>query len=204
MQNVFNSKYNIIYCDPPWSYDNNKSNNSKLGGKTYELLTLEELKAININKIADRNCLLFMWVTMPKILDAMIVINSWGFEFVTVPFVWIKLNRSGCVNTIGKSIYIQNGIYSGLGHWTNGNAEFIMLARKGKAARIKKDIKQIVFEPIQNHSEKPEVFRMKIHELVGRLPSVELFARKQSFKRFIDGWKATGLDYDGLNILEYL
>lgn len=34
---IFNSdkKYNIIYADPPWQYDNMKNNDPKMGGITY-------------------------------------------------------------------------------------------------------------------------------------------------------------------------
>ena len=48
-------------------------------------------------------------------------------------------------------------------------------------------ISQLIVEPIQHHSKKPDVVREKIVELVGDLPRIELFARNQS-----DGWDVWG------------
>ena len=168
-------KYNIIYADPPWVYDNMKNCDPKMGGITYDVMSLEDIKAMPVNDMADKNCALFMWATMPKLTEALETIKAWGFKYTTCAFTWVKLNPSG------------NGIYSGLGHWTNGNAELCLFAKKGSPKRVEKNVKQIQIHPRGRHSEKPDAIRDEIIRLVGDLPRIELFARKR-----VDGWDAIG------------
>ena len=79
-----------------------------------------------------------------------------------------------------------NGIYSGLGHWVNGNAELVLLGNKGKPKRLAKNIKQIVLSPRGKHSAKPEEVRKRI-ELLFEPPYIELFARQK-----VVGWDSWG------------
>ena len=168
-------KYKIIYADPPWLYDNQKNNDPAMGGITYPVMPLEDIKALPVKSIAHKDCALFMWVTMPKLIEGLEVIKAWGFRYITCAFTWVKKNPKG------------EGIYSGLGHWTNGNAELCLFAKIGSPKRIKKNIKQIVLEPRSRHSEKPDRVRDDIVSLLGDLPRIELFARKQA-----DGWISWG------------
>ena len=167
--------YKIIYADPPWNYRNNKNNDPKCGGVTYPQMSLDAIKSLKVKEIADKDSILFLWVTMPKLDEVMEVIKAWGFKFKTCAFCWVKQNPKG------------DGIYSGLGHWTNGNAELCLLATKGHPKRVSKCVKQIVLSHRGRHSAKPAEVRDRIVELVGDLPRVELFARER-----VDGWDAWG------------
>lgn len=62
-----------------------------------------------------------------------------------------------------------------------------MIATRGKIGRVSNSISQLIIEPIQHHSKKPDVVREKIVELVGDLPRIELFTRNLS-----DGWDVWG------------
>jgi N6-adenosine-specific RNA methylase IME4 len=170
-----NKKYQIIYADPPWTYDDMKNRDPKMGGITYKTLTLEEIKSIPIKDICQKDCFLFLWVTMPKLKEGLQVIEAWGFRYITCAFTWIKLNPNG------------NGIYSGLGHWTNGNAELCLLGKMGQPKRVQKNVKQIQFHPRGKHSVKPSQIRNEIIRLVGDLPRIELFARQK-----VENWDAWG------------
>ena len=174
---IFNTdkKYSIIYADPPWQYNDKKGNDPAMGGVTYATLSTKELCNLPVPQITDTNCALFLWVTMPMLPDGLEVIKSWGFGYITCAFTWVKQNPSGM------------GIYSGLGHWTNGNAELCLLARKGKLVRVNKDVKQIMLMPLQRHSQKPADARGRIVRLLGDLPRIELFARQQ-----VEGWDCWG------------
>ncbi|MDW0618514.1 MT-A70 family methyltransferase [Mannheimia haemolytica] len=46
---------------------------------------------------------------------------------------------------------------------------------------------QLIIEPIQHHSKKPDIVREKIVELMGDLPRIELFARNKT-----QGWDVWG------------
>lgn len=171
----FDKKYKIIYADPPWSYSNAKNNDPAMGGITYPTMSLEDICSIPIGQIADKDCSLFLWATMPKLQEALKVIQSWGFRYTTCAFTWVKLNPKG------------EGIYSGLGHWTNGNAELCLFAKKGSPKRVQKNVKQIVMAPRKRHSAKPPEVRERIVHLIGDLPRLELFARERC-----EGWDAWG------------
>lgn len=180
-------KYQIIYADPPWEYRDNKGNLPKLGGKTYPTMSLEDIKDLPIPELSDKNSVLFLWVTMPMLHEGLDVMHEWGFLYTTCAFVWVKLNPSGV------------GIYSGLGHWVNGNAELCLFGKKGRPQRVAKNIKQIVMAPRGRHSQKPDEVRDRIVQLMGDLPRIELFAREKT-----EGWDAIGYDLDGLDIRQSL
>jgi N6-adenosine-specific RNA methylase IME4 len=86
-----NKKYNIIYADPPWSYNSNMMNSSVTDH--YSVMNINDICNLPVKNIADDNCILFMWVTLPKLNEFMNVINSWGFEYKTTAFVWCKKNK---------------------------------------------------------------------------------------------------------------
>jgi site-specific DNA-methyltransferase (adenine-specific) len=167
--------YSIIYADPPWKYKNQKGNDPRMGGITYPVMSEEELGALKVSEIAEKDCSLFMWATMPKLKEALWLGEKWGFRYITCAFTWVKQNPSG------------NGIYSGLGHWTNGNAELCLFFKKGTPKRVEKNVKQIQIHPRGRHSVKPPVIRNEIIRLVGDLPRIELFARVQAV-----GWDVWG------------
>ena len=55
-------KYNIIYADPPW---NCKVWSDKGAAKSpkYDIMTIDDIKKLAIKDIADKNRILFIWVT---------------------------------------------------------------------------------------------------------------------------------------------
>ena len=48
-------------------------------------------------------------------------------------------------------------------------------------------VHQVVMSPVEKHSQKPDIVRDKIVELMGNLPKIELFARQQA-----EGWDCWG------------
>ena len=167
--------YSIIYADPPWSYNDPKGNDPKMGGITYPTMSDNEICDLPVSGIAGTDCALFLWATMPKLKEALQVIDAWGFRYTTCAFTWVKLNPNG------------EGIYSGLGHWTNGNAELCLFAKKGTPKRQAKNVKQIVMSPRSRHSAKPPEVRDRIVSLMGDVPRIELFAREECA-----GWDCWG------------
>ena len=128
-----------------------------------------------LDDIAADNCILFLWITFPILNEVFDLIKWWGFEYSTVGFVWIKSNKN------------KKGFFFGLGNWTRSNAEICLIATKGQIERKDAGISQIIYEPVQEHSKKPDIVRDKIVQLVGDLPRIELFARGKLVKEW-DGW----------------
>lgn len=189
-----NKKYDIIYADPPWSYKDKKSCDPAMGGITYDVMDLEDIKAMGeiINKISNKDSALFLWITMPMLQEGLEVIKAWGFDYKTCAFTWVKLRPNALLGGAygteqgreeEKNYINANDIYSGLGHWTNGNAELCLFAKKGHPKRMNKSIKQIVVAPRSRHSEKPIEVRDRIEKLMTEgigdknVAKLELFCR---------------------------
>lgn len=170
-----NNKYSIIYADPPWKYDFALNKNDLVNNK-YSVMTKEQICNLPIKNICAENCVLFMWVTFPKLNWAFSVINAWGFEYKTCAFTWIKLNKN------------NDKLFLGMGHYTRSNAEICLLAIKGKShKRLSHNVQQVLMSKLEGHSKKPDIVRENIVKLFGDLPRIELFARQQ-----VDGWDCFG------------
>jgi len=179
-------KYQIIYADPPWSYNDKMGNDSAFMSATsaYNTMPVYDIKALKVENISDTDCVLFLWVVSPLLREAFEVMTAWGFKYKTIAFCWSKQTKTGRV-------------VSNMGRWTMGNVELCLLGTKGSPKRIIKDIKQLVIDTRQGHSKKPDVVRQRIVELMGELPRIELFARNDGGKNLfnenpLDGWDAWG------------
>lgn len=177
-------RYRVLYIDPPWYYYGGyHSRNIKIR-PPYPMMQFKELASLPIQEIAEDHCALFLWATGPHMDEAIRLIECWGFQYITVAFVWVKTNCKA--NTIRYTP----------AYWTMANAEYLLLARKGHPKRYRVDVKQLIFAPIGKlHSAKPPVFRDRIVDLVKDEPRIELFARTKA-----PGWDAIGNEIDGLDI----
>ena len=174
-------RYQIIYADPPWSFGGggvyqDGGRKPRETNRQYRLTKTSVLKELPVNRIADEDCLLFMWVTDQHVPDALELMKSWGFRYCTVAFYWLKQYHTGttCFN---------------VGCWTMKSVEMVLLGLKGKPMhfKIKRNVKQLVQAERTAHSKKPDEVRNRIVELVGDRPRIELFARQE-----VVGWDVWG------------
>lgn len=172
---IFNTKnkYGVIYADPPWRYNDRRCQGN--AEYHYPTMSVEEICALPVKELASDNCVLFIWSTYPKLKETMQVIEAWGFKYTSIGFQWIKQNRSG------------NGYFFGLGRWTRGNTEPCLIAVRGKPKRQSNRVSQLIFAPLRKHSQKPDITRDKIKELMGEQSCIELFARET-----VPGWDCWG------------
>ena len=172
------NKYDIIYADPPWHYAARNTNTVFGGGVTdkYPTMQLEDICALPVQDWVSDDAVLFIWTTMPYLMRTNQVITSWGFEYVTCAFTWVKTNpRAGT-------------IFKGVGNYTKHNAELCLLARRGNTLpRANRDVSQIIMEPRREHSRKPDRVRDDIVRLFGDRPRLEMFARTSA-----PGWACWG------------
>jgi len=168
-------KYSIIYADPPWHFKH--WNDETVTRKApYNVMTSDDIYKLPVKDISNNDCVLFLWVTFPKLLDGLETIKQWGFTYKTLGFNWIKRNKK------------SDSLFWGLGYWTRANSELCLIATKGKVLkRASKGVHSVIQSPIENHSKKPDIIRDKIVELCGDLPRIELFARQK-----VDGWDHWG------------
>ncbi len=187
------NKYQIIYADPPWSYSDKGC--SGAAAEHYDTMKIADIAQLPVKEIADKDAVLFLWATYPKLEEAITLIKAWGFTFKSIAFQWVKLNKAADKEKLEKALADTDSLeealkaitFFGLGRWTRGNSEPCLIAVKGKPSRISASVGQLVFAPLGKHSAKPHIVREKITDLVGDLPRIELFARSSA-----DGWDCWG------------
>ena len=164
-------KYNIIYADPPWSYNENWGNGAVK--HHYSTMRLQDIVSLPVASIADDNCHLYLWVTNPFIVEGLEVCKAWGFEYKQL-ITWVKTYKSG-------------EPVMGLGYYFRVCTEHCIFGVKGRLPRLNKGLKNLVIAPKAKHSEKPGEMRDLIVRHSGDLPRIELFARQKA-----PGWDAWG------------
>ena len=144
----------------------------------YQVMSSNDIKSLNVKDISDDNSILFIWTTDYHLQKCMEVINEWGFDYKTIAFSWMKLNKQGKPKTMMGAYTMKSGI------------EICLLATKGKDAHklVKKhNIRSLIQSEVQEHSKKPDAVRDRIVELVGDISRIELFARQKT-----EGWDIWG------------
>jgi N6-adenosine-specific RNA methylase IME4 len=86
-------------------------------------------------------------------------------------FTWVKRNKK------------SNSWFWWMWNWTRSNPEVCLLAVKWKPKRFSAKVHSVIDTPIEWHSKKPDVTRLRIKELCGGGDYLELFARQKS-----EGW----------------
>ena len=181
-------KYKIIYADPPWQYRvYSKKGQGRSAENHYPTMNIKDIMALPVDKIADKDCILFLWITFPCLKEGIEVMERWGFKYKTCGFNWVKRNKK------------KNTYFMGLGFWTRSNSEVCLIGTKGQPKRVSKSVPQICDARIMEHSRKPAEIRERIVELCGELPRIELFARDK-----VKGWDSLGDEMDGKDIREAL
>lgn len=181
-------KYNVIYADPAWKYNKGVFQDSGRGDRLlpYQTMSIEEIKALPINTISDKDCACFMWVTDSHLKQGIEVLEAWGFKYKTIAFIWKKITNKG--NTCAT-----------VGAWTMKNCEICLLGTKGNMLKhkVSNNTFQLIEAERTENSKKPMETRTKIESIFPNLPRVELFARQK-----VEGWDAMGFDVDGKSIQE--
>jgi len=161
-------KYRVLYADPPWKYNNTMPDYFSEQGDHYPLMSVKQIREMDIKGVAADNAVLFLWVTSPILEEAFDVIKAWGFKYKT-SFVWDKVKHN-------------------MGHYNSVRHEFLLVCTRGSC---QPDVKKL-FDSVQSiergkHSEKPEEFREIIDTIYPEGKRIELFARRE-----VDGWDYFG------------
>ena len=177
--------YQIIYADPPWDYKGQLQHTAPIGSATdtggaarhYGTVTLEDLKTLNVNDIADKTeCLLFMWSSNPHLPQAIDLMSAWGFNWATVAFAWDKQK----VNP---------------GWYTMSQVELCLVGKIGRIPQPRgaRNVRQFISELRTAHSAKPNHVRTMIELMFPTQRKIELFARSEQ-----PGWDVWGNEVDGI------
>lgn len=138
-------------------------------------MKFEKIAKLPVPNMSAENCVLFLWVTFPNLIDGINLFKKWGFRYRTLGFSWIKTNSKN-----GKPFF-------GVGYYAKSNCEVCLMGIKGKMTPISNKVSSCVISPRRRHSQKPDEVRRRIVELFGDVPRIELFAREQA-----NGWDCWG------------
>ena len=171
-------KYQVILADPPWHYDFSASK-SRAIERRYKTLSPSEIKSLYVP--ADKNCVLYLWCTAPKLPLGISVVDSWGFKYKTCA-VWDKESF-------------------GMGYWFRGGHELLLVGTKGKVSPPPAPLRvcSVYKEKRGKHSSKPTRIQQLISSWYPSADKLELFARQT-----YPGWDAIGYEIDGKDIRDVL
>jgi N6-adenosine-specific RNA methylase IME4 len=184
-------KFGAILADPPWRFNvwsgtevvqaRGSTSTYKPASVHYRTMAIDELAALPIADMAADDCALFVWICWPTLLDAIALIEAWGFKYKTCAFSWMKAHAQQ-VDMFRDDIDASMG----MGYWTRANSEVCLLATRGSPKRLSADVRQGIIEPRREHSRKPYCVHERIERLVAG-PYLELFARATR-----SGWTSWG------------
>lgn len=160
------TKYQLIYADPPWRYDGGVDKTREIENH-YNTMSIEDICAMEIP--AEEDCVLFLWATQSQLVFAMRTIDAWGFTYKT-GMVWDKMTP-------------------GMGYYWRGVHELLLLGTKGSPGAPKQDKRPVSLLRVRRcaHSAKPpEVYSM-IESMYPDKTKFELFQRVSR-----PGWNGMG------------
>lgn len=174
-------KYRTILADPPWQFSNRTGKMAPEHKRLsrYGTMTLEDIGALPVDRIAAAQSHLYLWVPNALIRDGLDVMERWGFQYKT-NIVWHKIRKDGGPDGRGVGFYFRNvteivlfGVRGGLRTGRPGRRQVNLLATRKR-----------------EHSRKPD----ELYAIVERCsfgPYLELFARHSR-----KGWDCWGDQVD--------
>lgn len=166
--------YGLIMADPPWAFvtRSERGITPKGAGGQYALMPLEAIRALPVERLAARDCLLWLWATNPMLPDALGVLAAWGFTFKTHG-AWVKRGASGA-------------LAFGTGYILRSAHETFLIGTRG-APRCTRAVRSVVEAPRREHSRKPAEAFAAAEALLPGVARLELFSRESR-----PGWDAWG------------
>lgn len=178
-------KYQTIYADPPWLFQNRTGKvapeHKRL--KRYDTMPLDSIKRLPVQSLADDCCHLYLWVPNALLPDGLAVMQSWGFEYKS-NLIWEKIRKDGEPDGRGVGFYFRNV------------TEILLFGVKSPKSRTFRTLQparsqvNLLRSQKREHSRKPDNF-YEIIERCSPAPRLELFARGTR-----EGWACWGAQAD--------
>lgn len=181
--------FRVVYMDPPWDFKlYSAKGDGKSASRHYTTMKLADLYALreDLLRACHPDCHLFLWTSAPQLKKAIMLLEKLGFEFSSMGFEWLKLNKHAT-----DTMFLEHcDAFLATGHTTRKNMEYVLLGRRGRPGRKSKAIRSFYAGPIREHSRKPAEIRRRIMRYADG-PYLEVFARCAPA-----GWSAIGNEVD--------
>ncbi len=125
----------LVLADPPWKYEFSETESRAIEN---QYPTCELADIATHSPVTEKDCILLLWATAPKLAEALGIMSAWGFEYRSCA-VWDKVTQ-------------------GMGYWFRGRHELLLVGVKGKAkapAEMHR-VESVFTEKRGAHSSKPE------------------------------------------------
>ena len=175
-------RFGTILIDPPWQFQNRTGKVAPEHRRLsrYGTMTLDEIKALPVPKVAAETSHLYLWVPNALLPDGLAAMEAWGFKYKT-NLVWRKIRKDGGSDGRGVGFYFRNV------------TELLLFGVRGKNARtLAPGRRQVNYleSRKREHSRKPDE-QYAIIEACSSGPYLELFARGER-----EGWFSWGNEAD--------
>jgi N6-adenosine-specific RNA methylase IME4 len=166
-------EYAVIYADPPWRYEDPPmgAGNRSIENQ-YPTMSHAEICALPVYRVAAKDSILYLWAPSAHLFNAMIVMQTWGFDYKTC-MVWVK-------------------DVPGMGYYARQQHETLLIGRRGDPGvpDASTRINSVIEAPRGAHSVKPREFIDMIDQCWPGIRKLELFARPGDAIR--SGWSVWG------------
>lgn len=177
---VDGKKYNTIYADPPWQFQNRTGKVAPEHKRLtrYETMTLEDIKKLPVEEFSGEKAHLYLWVPNALLPEGLAVMDAWGFDYKT-NLIWEKVRKDGQPDGRGVGFYFRNVteiLLFGIKKKSSPNRTLAPARSQVNLIRTMK----------REHSRKPDEI-IPIIEACSLEPRIELFARGDR-----EGWDMWG------------
>lgn len=166
--------FEVILADPPWKFaSNSEARPGRNPRRHYACMPIGEIASMPVARIAARDALLLMWVTVPFAAHAHDVMRAWGFSYKS-QVVWVKDKR-------------------GLGYWARNRHELLYIGSRGEFPCPDPVLfpDSVILGQQREHSRKPDAVHQLLDARFSHLSRLELFARAPR-----RGWTVWGNETD--------
>jgi N6-adenosine-specific RNA methylase IME4 len=172
--NLRPNHYGAIIADCPWRFSNfSAKGEAKNPVQHYGCMSIADIAALPVGKLAAKDCALMMWATAPLLPEAIDVMRAWGFTYKSSG-AWAKQSSTGQKWAFGTGYVLRSA------------AEFWLIGTIGKPRVNSRAIRNLMVAPVREHSRKPDD-QYEVMEALFSGPRAEIFSRASR-----PGWDTFG------------
>jgi N6-adenosine-specific RNA methylase IME4 len=195
-------RYGVIVADPPWRFEpySRETGMDRAADNHYPTQSIGDIATLPVPSIAAKDCVLFLWVTVPFLEQSFAVMKAWGFTYKS-SYVWVKLGkppspRPGMSGSRPAMPGPARALSPATGYWNKGAHELLLIGTRGSVPAPAPGTQWVsVIEAAKGaHSVKPPKVLEMIECYYPHMPKIELHRRGPARA----GWDAWGNEVIGI------